>query len=90
MSKDVDKVMEELAHELKIQYGLPPDRPTEKELLLIIKDIESIPSDKRTPIVWESIVHKHVKFYGMYLHEGADYSDINALHNEILNLLKEG
>ena len=72
---------EELAHELKIQFRLPPDRPTSAELSAILVDVaeESRTLGRRlTKGEWHDIVFRHVHFEGHWLYEGLDFQDLKA------------
>lgn len=80
-----DKKIENLRYHLKLKFGLPQDRPTNKELGYILNDIKSIPKNKLDEKKWEEIVLKHVKFDGKYIYEGLDFSDLNVLYAQIIN-----
>ena len=85
-----NKDMERLRHALKVKFGLPPDRPKHEELLLILEDISTYPYDQRTDQKWAEIVYRRVTFEGKYAYHGLDYSDLNQLHMQIINLLQGG
>lgn len=73
--------IENLRHTLKIQFKLPPDRPTDAELELIVQDVIAhirLHGSANTT-VWRDITSRHVQFDGHYLYEGLDFSDLNSL-----------
>lgn len=73
---------ERLAHVLKLKFRLPPDRPTDAELLAIVG--EAIDAETRrgralTDDEWAEITYRHVVFKGKYLYEGLNFQDLNGL-----------
>lgn len=80
--------LEDLRHALKMKFKLPPDRPTDDELISIIKDAKNLSfKELKKSDTWAEIVNKYVKFEGFYLYEGLDFSDINALYQQLLSQL---
>ncbi|WNG22853.1 hypothetical protein F0U62_01545 [Cystobacter fuscus] len=73
---------ERLAHALKLQFQLPPDRPTDNELDAILQDVDDFRvrhGRKATEHEWAKIVHRHVRFEGHWRYDGLDFQDLNAL-----------
>ena len=77
---------EKIAHNLKIKFKLPRDRPTEYELDRILADIQQLRQQEQrdaTDDEWRVITYRHVKFEGHYLYEGLDMSDLNTLFAQL-------
>jgi hypothetical protein len=87
MAHTLQESINTLGHHLKMKFKLPPDRPTAAEVKAIVAEVERLPEDQRTDSAWREIVYKHVNFVGIYKYEGIDYSDLNALQAQIIQLL---
>jgi hypothetical protein len=73
---------EELAHVLKVRFKLPPDRPSDAELDLIIRDVEARAKSLDRPLSeaeWKQITYGHVRFVDKYIYKGLNFQDLNAL-----------
>ena len=71
-----------LAYQLRIQFELPPDRPSETEFEGIIESARRfIARHGRSPSKdeWRSITAEHVQFDGEYFYKGLNFQDLNAL-----------
>lgn len=74
--------IEHLRHTLKIRFRLPPNRPTDDELLEILQYAilrHSALGRDLTDDEWEEATLHFVPFTGKYLYEGLDFQDLNAL-----------
>jgi hypothetical protein len=88
MNDIVITLMYDLAHHLMVKFKLPPNRPNNGELKEIIFRMSQIPVEERTVEKWHEVVINVVKFDGFYFYKGLDLSDLNMLHNQILQLLR--
>jgi hypothetical protein len=73
---------ESLAYQLKIQFELPPDRPTNVELDLILTDVAAFERARgRAPTKeeWRAITRARVRFTGSHFYKGLNFQDLNAL-----------
>ncbi len=71
-----------LAHQLKVQFALPPDRPTEAELDLIVEDIATIEARAgraASKEEWRTVTSERVRHDGGYFYKGLTFQDLNAL-----------
>ena len=71
-----------LAHELRIRWKLPPGRPTDEEVDLILQDVaqaEARHSRQLTPAEWQALTLERVRFTGDYIYKGLNFQDLNAL-----------
>jgi hypothetical protein len=76
-----------LATQLKIQFELPPYRPTASELDAIIRDASALRVRRQCALTrdeWHSITMEHVRFEGRYVYRGLNFQDLNALLANIL------
>ena len=72
---------EELAHHLKIKFGLAQYHPTPSQLLLIKKDISGLASLGIMPTYeqWYDIIKKYCPEIGTFRYLGLDNSDLITL-----------
>lgn len=73
---------QKLANQLKIQFKLPDERPTDEELGRIIADVDRVAAINEraaTQEEWRAITLKHVRFDGDYFYKGLSFQDLNAL-----------
>lgn len=71
-----------LAHQLRIQFELPRDRPTDDELDVIIESVSAFEAQhNRAPTKdeWRAITLKHVRFSETPFYKGMSFQDLNAL-----------
>jgi hypothetical protein len=71
-----------LAHQLRIQFELPPDRPTDAELDLIIEDVARFVDQHGVPPSaeeWRLLTLERVNFDGSYFYKGLNFQDLNTL-----------
>ena len=70
-----------LQHALQIRFGLPPGRPTDRELDRIAHAVPILET-RFGPLnddAWRVVTHYYVRFVGKYVYQGQDFSDLNAL-----------
>ena len=73
---------ESLAYQLKIQFELPPDRPTNVELDLVLTDVAAVERARGRALTkeeWRAITLERVRFTGSYFYKGLNLQDLNAL-----------
>ncbi|MDY4384724.1 hypothetical protein [Pectobacterium brasiliense] len=72
---------EQLAHLLKIKFGLSPYEPSEYHLRLIKLAIRNITDQGGIPNKndWQRIVSTHCKSFGTHVYAGQDNSDLVLL-----------
>ncbi|MNJ29877.1 hypothetical protein D3C77_244590 [compost metagenome] len=72
---------QELAHALRIRFGLPPAQPTGAQLANIKAAIKRIKDFGRTATQsdWAEVVKNYCPGYGEWAYRGADNSDLNTL-----------
>jgi hypothetical protein len=71
-----------LAYQLRTQFGLPPDRPTDSELDAIIRDVDAFSvRSGRAPSKdeWRSFTLHHARCDDTYIYKGLNFQDLNAL-----------
>lgn len=78
---------EQLAHALKIKFGLPPNSPTDQEMVQIVSKVVSLPEKDRTDENWAKIIREIIPDAGKYHYSGLDMSDINTLLSQIISKL---
>ena len=87
MDEKVKKSTSQIMLAIKTKFGLPPSRPTLKELDNILSDIENLPLEERTEETWRKVVFKHIGKVPLHLYEGLDMSDLNMLYNQLIQAL---
>lgn len=72
---------QDLAHALKLKYGLPPMGPTSEQLEQIKQYVYAIHSSGRTPTEsdWRFAVYRYCPGAGSWKYAGLDNSDLNTL-----------
>jgi len=80
--------IQELIKKIYDQLGDVNRYPTVQEFLEISKLISKLPIEHRTVSNWKKMSMKYVSFSD-YFTKGLDFSDINSVHQELLNLLKK-
>lgn len=72
---------QELAHALRMRFGLPPAQPTDAQLANIKAAIKRIKDLERTVTQndWAEAVKKYCPGVGEWIYRGADNSDLNTL-----------
>ena len=72
---------ENLAHYLKIKFGLAPNHPNQDQLSLIKNDINNLVSCGITPTYdqWHDIIEKYCPEIGTHFYGGLDNSDLITL-----------
>lgn len=72
---------QQLAHALRMRFGLPPTQPTESQLASIKAAIKRIKDLGRTATHtdWEEVVKSYCPGFGEWAYRGADNSDLNTL-----------
>ena len=73
----MDNYDSQLAHSLKIKFGLSPSEPSQYQLDLIKNEISALlrPTDQD----WWRIVSKYCPSAGTHKYAGVDNSDLNVL-----------
>ncbi|MCH5532403.1 hypothetical protein L6205_25050 [Pseudomonas syringae pv. syringae] len=72
---------QELAHTLRMRFGLPPAQPTDAQLANIKAAIKQIKDFGRTATQADlaDVVKKYCPGVGEWIYKGADNSDLNTL-----------
>lgn len=75
----MDTDLRNFRYAIQHRYRLPPERPTTEELNALLKAARAQPAPI-SEAQWDRLVAIHVRYNGpMYLREGVDFSDLNAL-----------
>lgn len=82
------KKLEELKKQLIKASDVVDYEFSEDELKDIFEEIEKYPENKRTKVLWQSVIRQKSGAKLFKLYEAFDYSDINHLHQQIQDLLK--
>jgi hypothetical protein len=77
-----------LGQSLRTRFGTAPQEPDLEQIARVIVDIEGI-LKKRTPVDadWEDSVKRHCPSTGSQFYPATDFSDLNAILEEIRRLL---
>lgn len=70
--------MENLAHALKLKFGLEPQEPNTAQLTEIVREIRAL-GRPATDNEWRATVVRHCRTVGKYKYAGEDNSNLNAL-----------
>lgn len=89
LSYDELKKLEELKKQLIKATDVLDYEFSEAELQDIFEEIEKCPEDKRTKILWQSIIKQKSRVKLFKIYESFDYSDINYIHQQIQDLLNK-
>jgi hypothetical protein len=77
---------QKLAYQLKIQFSLPSDRPSDAELDDIIADLAKVEAwhgRAASKDEWRTATLARVRFEGDYFYKGLTFQDLNALLAQI-------
>lgn len=80
--------LEELKRQLEKEADIYNHKLTDSELQNILITINSVPKADRTKTKWQEIIKEETGCI-FRLNEGLDFSDINSVHQEILQLLRK-
>jgi len=80
--------LEELKRKLEKEADIYNHKLTNTELQNILNAIAAIPEKERTKTKWQEIIKEEADCI-FRLNEGLDFSDINSVHQEILQLLRK-
>ena len=80
----MDEAQRQLAHALKIAFGLPPAGPTQSQLDAIVADVRQIQSSRLlTNDDWRKACEAHVPAAGTYRYRASDISDLTYLLSQL-------